>query len=105
VKGRTVYAHRLIAETAKAMAHEAYAELMRDNAVYAIWLAETPGFSPKAREARFVELMTPHLLEAARATLAAMLAGNLSESLKTEIYSALLRDRQLQPTRLGQGPG
>jgi hypothetical protein len=87
-----VHAHRLVARTAKEMAEALYEECMTDNAVYAHWKSLCPDLSPNILRVRFVKLMLPNLLDAARATLAKMISTPLTEQLKAEIYDALILD-------------
>lgn len=89
------HCHKLVAETAQAMAHELYDTMMQDNVWYDCWKEKNPGATGKAMEARFVNANWGKLVENARATLAQMLAGGLDESLKEEIMEALCLDHTL----------
>jgi len=93
-------AHKLIWETAKALAGATYENLMgSSNKVYKEMCRRTPSMTPKQREAEFVRLNAPLHLEAARATLAQMLSGPLDSHIKDEIHLALTLDAQLQRMR------
>lgn len=93
-------AHRLIAETAKAMAHELYDTMMSDNEWYGVWKARWPGLSSKALEVKFVVLNTAKLLPGARELLVGMLtAPGTPEAMKTEIAEALIADASLTQGR------
>lgn len=94
-----VYAHRLVAKTAREMAEVLFEEVMRDNTVYAAHKRICPELTPQMQRSLFVSLMTPHLLENARATLAGMLAGPYPESLKSKISDALILDQELSHHR------
>lgn len=89
------HAHRLVHETAVAMAHELYDTMMQDNAWYRIWKQSNPGLDKKALELRFVEKNLSRLLPQARATLAGMLRTTQDENMKEEIYEALVLDATL----------
>ncbi len=91
----TVNAHFMVAETAKAMAHELYDIVMTDNVAYASWKDICPELTPKLAEKKFVELLVPFLLDDAVTTLATMLRGSLPEVLKNQIADALMKDASL----------
>ena len=91
----TSHCHKLIAETAQAMAHELYDTLMHNNQWYARWRKNNPGASAKALESRFVARNWGKLVPGARATLAGMLNGPTDQTLKEQIYEALLFDSTL----------
>lgn len=93
------HAHPLIAQTAHEMAHELYATMMVDNFWYDHWKSLHPGMSSKALETLFVQRNIEKLLPQARATLSSMLATNIPESLKEEIYEALVADKTLVAKR------
>lgn len=89
-------AHELVVETAKAMAHELYEELMQRNDWYILWKSwHEEGTSAKALEASFVERNLPGLLAGARTILAKSLATTTDPVLRETIYSALLADATL----------
>ena len=92
---RTIHAHKLVAETARAMAHELYDQLMLDNEQFATWKARYPEMDAKELEDHFVYLSSPGLLSQARATLAGMLATPIDEALKESIHEALVLDATL----------
>ena len=95
---RTVHVHKLIRATAIEMASSLYSDVMRDNRIYAEWKRVCPELTPTMCEAMFLELMWPKLIVKARATLAQMLApgnANVSQSMKDEIYAALVADYSL----------
>lgn len=93
------HAHKLVASTAMDMAEELFEDVMRDNTIYAAHKRICPELTPNIQRKMFVELMTPHLLESARATLAGMLTGDYPESLKSEIVDALSLDNQYRAFR------
>jgi hypothetical protein len=93
-------AHKLVAETAMAMAHELYDTLMSDNLWYEAWTAQNPGLGPKALEARFCAKNQQRLLPGARATLAGLLREPIDPGQKEVIMEALLLDATL---RVGRG--
>ena len=92
-------AHKLVAETAKAMAHEVYDEVMRDNGLWKQWKRICPELTRELLEERFVMLLYPRLLESARATLARLLTTNIAEGLKADIHDALVKDQQFREGR------
>lgn len=89
------HTHWRIAELAKEMAHEIYAELMQRNEWYTQWKNTHPGASSKGLEAIWVKQHWPKFVEGARATLAGMLALPYDEGLKNSIYEALIDDSAL----------
>lgn len=89
------HAHKLIAATAKAMAHELYDETMRNNEWHKWWKAQYPSDTPQQREARFVNKNAAKLLAAARAMLARRLDLSHDPVEKETIYQALLLDSTL----------
>ena len=96
-------AHKLIVKTAQAMAHELYDCVMQDNELYAYWKSECEELTPKIAEKLFVKLMYPKLIEAARTTLARMLANPMLTHLHEDIYDALTKDYILRHGRLAGG--
>lgn len=90
--GQQVHAHKMIVELAKEMAHEVYSVVMRNNAVYDSWKVICPELTRDLAEAFFVDHLFPYLIEDARATLAGVLATNISEDLKESISEAIIRD-------------
>lgn len=97
---RAVTCHKLVASTAISMAQELYETLMLDNLWYATWKARCPGLTGEALMKKFVELNTAGLVEQARATLAGMLSRpDINQTMKDEIYEALLLDNTLKGER------
>ena len=82
-----MHTHRLIAKTAKDMAHEAYQALARKSNDF---------YANHPNEDEYVAQTWTMFVESARTTLAYMLGTNISESLKEEIYEALLRDKSVR---------
>lgn len=93
------HCHFLLKETALGMAHEVYDAIMQDNARFAQWKEQCPDLTPGLAEDKFCEALWPHLLEAARTTLAGMLAGSYPEELKQRIHDALVKDNVLREGR------
>jgi hypothetical protein len=93
--GAISHCHEMIAETAKALAHEVYDALMQDQVSWKAWRGQNPGLGRKALEARFVAKYWGQSIPAARATLAAMLTGSLPDHLKDQIKDALILDATL----------
>ena len=90
------HVHKLIAETAQALAHESYAELMASaNIVYEQWKAKHPGLSAKGLERAYVKRYWPAHIAIARATLARMLASPIDDTLGAAIMEALALDATL----------
>lgn len=89
--GKGAHAHKLVAKTAQEMAQEIYEQNASNNKFY----EEYPD-----RES-YVSACWPLYLDAARATLAQLLATNMDESLKSEIHDALIRDATLRRGREG----
>lgn len=83
------------------MAHEIYAEFMRDNEVYASWKAVCPDLSMELAEAEFCRRLVPELVRngSARATLAKTLTSSMSDDLKARVYEALVLDSHLSRGR------
>lgn len=95
-----VHAHKQVLHTALGMAYELYDLVMRDNEAYATWKRLCPDLTPEFLERKFVELMAPRLLEAARATLASLLTTPINEHLKMEIHDALVKDNRFVAGRM-----
>jgi hypothetical protein len=90
------HCHKLLAETAKAMAHELYDTMMLDNEWYQIWKRRNQGKGARALELAFVAKNWGRLVPNARATLAEMLGNPLLDpALAEQIYDALLLDSTL----------
>lgn len=106
-----VHAHKLVHETAIAMAHALYDTMMQDNQWYEAWKKANPGKSSKELEVKFCNKNVKRLLPQARATLAQMLTTSTDEVLKESIYEALLLDNTLKRGRpqmkpfLSRSPG
>jgi len=93
-------AHRLVAETAIAMAHELYDALMQNNDWWKRWREWHSGASRSEMEKDFVRRNAAQMLPKARAVLAAMLAQPIDENLKESIIDALTLDATLRQGRL-----
>lgn len=87
--------HKMVADTAKAMAAEAISKMLNDNEAYGAARVKWPDFSKEEIEATLLQETWPHLVEQARATLARLLATPLDELLKEQISSALILDNTL----------
>jgi hypothetical protein len=98
---KEIHCHEMVREVAEAMAHELYADAMRDNNIYDAWKAACPELTPALCEAKFVELLVPLLVKngAARATLARTLTSNINDDLKARVYEALVLDSHLSRGR------
>ena len=97
---RPFQAHKLLVKTAQDMAHELYDCVMQDDSLYAYWKSQCDELTPKIAEKLFVQLMYPKLIEAARTTLAGMLANPMLTHLHEDIYDALVKDNALRPGRM-----
>ena len=85
--------HHLVAKTAKEMARALYEE----------WASKSDLFYSEHRSMEeYADEAWPMFVEAARATLAKMLATNLSEELKNQIADALIKDNALRTRRRGK---
>lgn len=81
------HCHKLVRDTAKAMAAEIYEELAsKDNLFYKRW----------PRERIFIEKKWGLFVDDARTTLAQMLGGALDDGLKKTIADALILDNQFR---------
>lgn len=78
------------------MAGASFEEVMRDNDRWKFWQELCPELTASSGQKVYVDLAWPHLIEQARATLATMLNGHLHESLKEQIYEALVLDNELR---------
>ena len=85
-----MYCHSLIKKTAMEMAGEVYEHWAKNDEFYKVW--------PKERE--FIALKWGLFCEAARATLAGMLALPIDEGQKALIHEALILDNPLRTNRL-----
>lgn len=93
-------AHFIVAQTAKDMAAAMFEEMMKDNGRYTAWKKLCPDLTPDKLQTRFIAQMWPLLIKQARATLAQMLATNISETLKAQITDALIKDASLKRGRV-----
>ena len=83
-------AHRLVAYHAKALCHE----------LYDAYAMKMDGFTARhPSEKEFVRSHWFLFIEQSRAMLATLLATNIREELKEQIFDALIRDKSLEPTR------
>ena len=100
---RRIVAHKLIAETAREMAAELFEHAMVHNERFRAWREASDNLPTEAIRRRYVEMAYPKLIEQARATLAALLAQPIDESLKKTIADALVLDNALQIGRQRRG--
>lgn len=96
MKGRRT--HILIERTAKDMAEALYEIDMKNNRLYG-------RFRGKEGKRKYILALYPQLIDQARTTLAKLLATNISEVLKTEIYDALELDGQFRAMEKEAGYG
>jgi hypothetical protein len=89
------HAHEEVTEVAKALAHELYDAVMRDDILYKEWKRQHPGFNSKHLEMAFVKKQYSKCIPAARATLALMLTGSYDEAFKAKVHEALVLDKSL----------
>jgi hypothetical protein len=103
-KGPESHCHPLLRATAIEMAGELYDLMMKNNEQWSEWKNMHPEFGGNLAqlEIRFLELKWPELIEDARATLAGMLATNISEDLKQQIFDALVKDQGLRMARISR---
>ncbi len=87
--------HKMVRDVAVGMAHETYDSFMENNVYYESWKASNPGLERREFELVWVNQNWARFVPAARATLAAMLAQPLDESLKESISEALILDATL----------
>ena len=98
-----VAAHKLVLETARKMAGELYDEVMSgDNEMYSGWkeMTTAKGLTAEQSQRMFVALISPKLLEPARAILAHMLSDKSKEHLHATIYDSMLLDNAIRASRL-----
>lgn len=93
-------AHKLVAETAIALTHELYSELMKDDKLRRQFVSQTSEMGEKKREELFVEKYWTAALAVARTTLTEMLNRPMEESLKEQIADALIKDAAFVPGRI-----
>lgn len=85
--------HKMIADTAKGMAREAWEGLAKQNAFCAVWPDPEP----------FVIKYWPNYLPIARATLTGMLGSpRYSDHMKAEILDVLLKDGAVNPKAMAE---
>lgn len=89
------HCHKMVAEVAKAAAHELYDTLMGDNVLYTEWKRQNPGATDKILLAKFVARNWGKCIPFARATLARMLTTAIDDGQKTAIHEALVLDNML----------
>lgn len=87
--------HKLVREVAVQMAHKAYAALMSRNEWYDALKRANPGVTSEWLEKGWVNEHWGDFVEAARATMAGMLAGPQDGPLKEQIAEALMLDSTL----------
>lgn len=100
---RKVAAHELVLKTARDMAHELFDEVMTgNNELYKGWkeLTDAGQLTPAQAERLFVELISPKLLEPARAILANMLSNPALAHLHETIYQSMLLDNSIRASRV-----
>lgn len=78
--------HKMIADVAKEIAAEAYESVAHDNTFYAEW--------PSRRN--FVRANWRMFVDDARRSLLAILSGEYPQSMKDEVYEALVKDGSLK---------
>lgn len=89
-------AHKLVLETATAMAHELYDTLMQKDDWYKLWKSWHDESATAAQlEESFVKRNVPGLLAGARTILAQSLATTPDAALRQTIFDALLLDATL----------
>ena len=98
-----VGAHKLVLETARGMAASLYDEVMSgSNTMYSGWkeMTQKKGLTSEQSQRMFVALISPKLLEPARAILAHILADRSKEHLHAAIYDSMLLDNTIRAGRL-----
>lgn len=91
------HCHKMVAETAKAMAGELYEILMYDNQMRADAIAGAPDMTDAQRQVAFIARNWGSLIDQARANLAGMLGDPAyDQSTKDAIYDALRLDNTLR---------
>ncbi len=93
--GNGAHCHKLMKETAIAMAHEVYDALMQKNDWYALHKSRHPNLNRAGLERIWVAKHWGQFVEGARATLTQSLLVITDEGLKEQIYEALLLDNTL----------
>ncbi len=100
----SAHCHKLIAEVAKAAAHELFDTMMMDQVLWDLWWKRFPGMNSKALEDRFVEMYWGRCIPFARATLATLLTRPIDDGQKESIMEALALDATLMRGRATSGP-
>lgn len=96
----SLYAHKLVYETALKMAEAVYEIYMaKVNPEYRAWKDANPGLSGDSLGRAWAAKAAPQYFAQARATLAGMLQRQLPEELKQQIADALILDAQFEPAR------
>ena len=93
------HAHKLIVATAIEIAGAHFEAMATQNDWLRRMKAKYPGKKLSELQIIYIKLMTGTFLEQARATLAKMLNGPHSETLKAEILDALIKDNALNRGR------
>lgn len=91
----TAHCHVMVAEVAKAAAHELYDTLMFDNALNELWRKRYPNLGSKKLEDKFVAMYWGKCIPFARATLAQLLRSPIDDRQKESIVEALALDATL----------
>ena len=111
MRRRVKHVHPMVASTAVEIIMASYEELMKDNRLYAMLKAEAEeklGHAPNANECQqhWLERNWGKGVDAARATLAQMLAPGMSPGLddaaRESIHEALVLDHSLKMGRKGK---
>lgn len=90
------HCHEIVAETAKAMAHEVFDELMLRNDWWENWKNQNPDLATtKELEARWVEQTWGKFISEARGALAHQLTLPIDLAIKDQIMEALELDHSL----------
>ena len=97
----SAHCHVMVADVAKAAAHELYDALMFDNMLNELWRKRFPNLGPKKLEAKFVSMFWGKCIPFARATLAQLLRSPIDDRQKESIVEALALDATLIRGRTG----
>lgn len=100
----SAHCHKLVAEVAKAAAHELFDTMMMDQVLWDLWRKRFPGMASKRLEERFVGMYWGKCIPFARATLARLLSEPIDEAQKESIMDALVLDSTLVRGRAVGGP-
>ena len=101
--GGRKHCHKMVADTAQAMAAAAVEKMLSDDAIFAQAKAKHPELTLAGLEATLRNDTWPHLIEQARATLAKLLTAGIDESLKEQIANALILDNTLRGQSVSAG--